>query len=232
MKTFDPSQAGTDPASNRGTTGAPVEFGELPQGGLDGSGPRHDTDRKWQISLVHYDSWDLAEYEGKPVLLPDLNALIDRPGGAGTRAAKDPKRPIPNTDTRDGKIMRKGGRAIPKRIYLRPTKELDTDGRPWYYLSYERVRVYSDGTVSVKNDPQEFTRFRVNLIRDRMVNEPSELAIDRMRNRWADDADRATTNQADLRAARRRERAQDRLHALDEAYENTLSLYRGEVQDG
>lgn len=224
------SQTPTDPTQERGPTGESIELEEASYEALSAPAPRHDPDRKWPFAMVHSDNWDLVELDGKPILLPDFERILDRPG---SNNVKQRRTGPPNTERRDGRIVGKGRTLIDRRLFLRATKELDTDGRPWYYAVGDVPRVHLDGTVLVKFDQVVWDRFRVDLLRERRIRPPSDMAMERMRMRWQADADRSTTHQNDLRAANKRERASLHLSMLEEAAERSRALWDGrEVSNG
>lgn len=185
--------------------------------------PKHDPDRQWAIDLVHSDNWDLSEVDGKPYLLPDFEFRRCQPGTNGIRQRK---KGDPDTRLHDGKLMEQGRRLVPREEYLTVSETVDEDGNlhRFHYLRFEEPRVYKDGSVLVKWDAKGWDAWRIDLLKRRLVDAPTDLAVERIRRRLEADRDRAGSHMSDVRAAAKRERAMRLLGLLDDAATNSRTL--------
>lgn len=188
--------------------------------------PAHSDDRKWPFSLCFSGNWELAELEGKPILLPDFERLVDMPGSNNIQQRRG--NAAPDSSMRDAAVLREGRTIIPRTEYLLKVAVEGDDDHPaetYYYLSFEDVVEYPDGRVKVTTNAAEWNTWRAGLIKRGIIPPPSDLVVDLMRGRKETDRLRALAHPESGYAWKAKaERLTKEIALLSAAYERACSL--------
>lgn len=201
------SRAGTDSAGYlQGSKSAPSDETNLPSWG----------EHQHPFILSHgAASWELAETPKGWCLLPVLSRLVLRPGvnwSKGNRAGV----------VSDSSDIEAKARSRLKQKVLPNWEEYRSDypGRGktrGYFLDFERIRVYDDGSYEVAFDQAAYDEFRASLVTKGIIDPPRESVISTIRSRLKKAVSRASRQPHLPMAQDAKAEAERRLVGLDAA---------------
>jgi hypothetical protein len=205
------------------STGTPVTLGQA-----SGRAPEFG-DRTVLFLLAHSPrSWDLVFMgkDEKPVLLPVLSNVLVLAGVNGTKTPKAGQAvsPVEVVTRVTGRGMRVLQDQLPEYLRSHPGR----NGQIGYFLAWEKVNVFDDGTYAVDVDKVARDKYRLSLVDRRIVNPPrtdvvrkllraAEASVRRMANAPKRDDDGELLNMRRRRVAGLRALLNERTTSTEEA---------------